>query len=214
MRPVNLLPVGERNVRRGPFTKKRLAIAGAVGAVGLMGYWGVSLQQRAGGLDRQISALEDEKASISARSARLASANKGWSEVQKRRLTTALIIQARPDWERAIRRVSGVMPSQIWLTSLKAAPPSGAQAPPAATPGKGTQIPAPDGGLALDGFAFTPKQVATAMSRLASLPGLGEPRLKVVERQIRGNRPVIHFTIDIPLDGTSAPADAATKVKP
>lgn len=214
MRPVNLLPVEERNIRSGPFTRKRMAIVGAVAFVGCIGYWGFSLHQTAGGLDRQIASLEDERSSITAQSAKLAAANNAWSAVQKRQVTTALIITARPDWERVIRRVSGVMPSQVWLTSLKADPPSGTPATAAATPGQGTQIPAVDGGVHLDGFAFNPTQIAMAMTRLAALPGLGEPRLKLAERQIRGNRPVTHFTIDIPLDVSSDRADVATKVNP
>jgi hypothetical protein len=55
-------------------------------------------------------------------------------------------------------------------------------------------------GLHLDGFAYTQTQVALLMARAKTVPGLGEPHLTTSAVQNRGDRTVIQFVIDMPID--------------
>lgn len=203
MRSVNLLPPAQR---RGPGfsgggAKAPLAIAGAVLALGGMGYWGYSVHSAVGQAEKDVAAATIERDDLQSQIGAFQEAQAREAAQATRRGAVVGLVQGRVNWERVVRDLSAVMPRQVWLTNLKgeteiAVTPTGA---PAATgPAQGdANVPR---GIHLDGYAFTQSQVALLMARASAVSGLGEPRLASSEVQLQGGRTVVHFVIDIPID--------------
>jgi Tfp pilus assembly protein PilN len=193
---VNLLPAG----RRGPrgFGSAKGAAAGlvAVAAVGAMGWWGWSLRAEKADLGEQLTALQAQEADLTTRLGAFADVQAQAERAAAERQLVVGLTLARVNWERVVRNVATVMPRQVWLTKLKGATPNLGVT--AATPGQApTEVPV---GLHVEGFAYTHRQVALAMVRVASVPGLGEPRLARAQRQTIDGRTVVRFEIDAALD--------------
>ncbi len=202
MRAVNLLPPAQRRTPGLSGTKKKpLAVAGAVLAIGAVGYWGYSV-------NAEVDQVKDEVATASAERDALRDQLGAFQQAQARDAAQAVrrgavvgLVAGRVNWERLVRDLSAVMPRQVWLTNIRGEAPA---ASPTATAAPAGTTGTPDGtiptGIHLDGFAYTQGQVALLMARAAAVPGLGEPRLASSEVQERGDREVIHFVIDIPID--------------
>lgn len=200
MRAVNLLP---RTGRRQPGFKgvrAPLAVAGAVVAIGAMGYWGWSAHQDVDAAKADVASATAEREELQAQLGAFRQADARESVQRLRRGAIVGLASGRVNWERLVRDLSAAMPRQVWLTNLKGEtePAGAATAAAAAAPGS------PDAtvpkGVHLDGFTFTQRQVALLMARAATVPGLGEPRLASSETQEIGGRTVVHFVIDIPID--------------
>ena len=83
----------------------------------------------------------------------------------------------RVAWERILREVSAVLPSDLWLTGIVADAGAGAN------------------GLRLRGYATDQAGVALALTRLALVPDLTAVRLERSERARLGGRQVARFSI-------------------
>lgn len=220
MKPVNLLPAGQRtrSVRVKP-TRKGMMGVGIVAAVAGMGYWGFSINQQVGDIETQISSAEAEKSALEAQIGAFAAVQRHQATQERKKGLVVGLTQARVNWERIIRDTATVMPRQTWLTSLKADSPGLATAPVAVptTPPAGTQAasapsgagvptptPAPTSGppsgLHLDGYAYNHRQVAILMVRLGAVSGLGEPKLSSSTAEGKGGRNIVKFLIDVPID--------------
>jgi hypothetical protein len=101
----------------------------------------------------------------------------------------------------------------VWLTALSG------ETDPVDTTAVASTAPAPNKdnstvakGIHRDGFAYNQRQVAQLMSRVATVPGLGEPRLATSEVQPMPTRNVVHFVIDIPIDQRAQDRPTLTQV--
>jgi Tfp pilus assembly protein PilN len=223
MKAVNLLPQTQRRTPGVKGAKIPLAVAGAVVVLGSMGYWGYSVHSDVGAVKDQVAAASIERDGLRDQLGAYQVAQARVSAQAIRRGAVVGLAEGRINWERLVRDVSAVMPRQVWLTNLKGETDPASATPAAATPNTGnTVVPR---GVHLDGFAYTQSQVALLMTRVATVPGLGEARLATSETQNQGGRDVVHFVIDIPIDQraqdrptltpTSAqPAAATTGVTP
>lgn len=202
MRSVNLLPQTQR--RRPGFSGSRtqLAIAGAVVVVGLMAFWGYSLHSQVDSAKTDVAEATVQRDALRDQLGAYQQLQTKQAAQEVRRGAIAGLVSGRTNWERLVRDLSAVMPAQIWLTNLKGetdiAPVGAAAVTATATPATNdTSVPK---GVHLDGFAYTQKQVALLMARVATVPGVGDPRLTTSETQDRGDRTIIHFVIDMPID--------------
>ncbi len=225
MRAVNLLPQTERRAPGFTRAKKPLAVAGAVVALGAVGYWGHSVQGQADQAREDVAAASAERDGLRTQLGAFQQAQARDAALSVRRGAVVGLVAGRVNWERLVRDLSAVMPRQVWLTNLKGEtdPAAALGAGATAAPNVGnTVVPR---GIHLDGFAYTQSQVALLMARAATVPGLGEPRLATSDAQMQGARSVIHFVIDIPIDQraqdrptltpvSSAPAPATSGVTP
>jgi Tfp pilus assembly protein PilN len=198
MRAVNLLPQTQR--RKPGFKGARipLAIAGAAVVLGSLGYWGYSVHAEVGTVKDQVAAASIERDGLRDQLGAFQQAQTRVSAQAVRRGAVVGLAQGRVNWERVVRDLSAVMPRQVWLTNLRGEAPADTAtgAAPVANTGN-TVLPR---GVHLDGFAYTQSQVALLMSRVSTVPGLGEARLATSETQDQGGRTVVHFVLDIPID--------------
>jgi Tfp pilus assembly protein PilN len=194
MRAVNLLP-GDARRRRGGSkpSKGLLAGVGAVAVLGSMGYWGYSIHSSVGAAETQLAVEQARGAELQGQLGVYQQIDARKAEQQARKGAVVALTAARVNWERVIRDVATVTPRQVWYTNVKVE-----------TPGlgsTGSSVPgAPVAAVHLDGFSHNQRQVAILMVRVGAVPGLGEPMLTSSTVQMKGNRRVIHFVIDIPID--------------
>jgi Tfp pilus assembly protein PilN len=237
MKPVNLLPSGQRTRRIAVKpTRKGMIGVGIVAAVAGMGYWGFSINQQVGDVESQIAAAQSETSSLQAQVGAYAAVQQHQATQERKKGLVVGLANARINWERIIRDTATVMPRQTWLTSLKGDSPGLSTTPvplaaPETTPsGAGTTTPTPaptsgvPTGLHLNGYAYNHRQVAIMMVRLGSVPGLAEPKLTSSTGEARGGRKVVQFQIDVPIDqraqdrptliASNTPASSSTPVQP
>lgn len=199
MRAVNLLPQTQRRTPGLKGTKTSLAIAGAVVALGAMGYWGYSVHSDVNTVKDQVASAAVERDGLRDQLGAFQQAQARVAAQAVRRGAVVGLVEGRVNWERLVRDLSAVMPRQVWLTNLKGET-EAAAATAAAPAGPNTNNAVVPRGIHLDGFAYTQDQVALLMSRITTVSGLGEPRLATSETQDRGDRTIIHFVLDIPID--------------
>jgi Tfp pilus assembly protein PilN len=122
MRPVNLIPPEDRRGERAPMRTGPLAyVIVAVLAVALVAVTATVL------IGNQVSDRKAEKASLEAQvaeaeaeAARLSSFADFASLQQAREQTVSSLAQSRFDWERVLRELAIVIPSDVWLINLSA----------------------------------------------------------------------------------------------
>ena len=198
MRAVNLLPQTGRRAPGFRGGKGPLLALGAVAAVAAVGYWGWSSHQAVGDAERDVAAAVAERDDLQRRLGAFQQADAREAEQRLRQGAIVGLAAGRVNWERLVRELATVMPRDTWLTNLRGEADDPATVAAAAT-AAGPNAAAPRG-VRLDGFAYNQRRVAQLMARADAVPGLGEPRLTTSEVQARGDRKVIHFVIDIPID--------------
>ncbi len=122
MRPVNLIPAEERRgsqapMRTGPVPYLLVGILVAV----LMGVTALVLtgNQIAESKD-EVAQLQREEAAAKARAERLVAFTQFEALHEQRLATIASLADSRFDWERVMRELSLILPSDVWLVSLNA----------------------------------------------------------------------------------------------
>jgi Tfp pilus assembly protein PilN len=214
MRAVNLLPRNQGIAGTLTGDRPRLLIVAAAVAVAAMGFWAYSASQSADSVAAQLSQAQAQKLALDQQVAALSV----YSQRQQAEAAQAAVVgqlaAARIDWERVIRDVITVLPSGVWVNTINGSLPttatgaSGANS--AATPGT---LPQPDTtapqGLHIVGDAFTQGEVADTLARLATVPGLGTPRLASSQSTPTSSKTIIAFTIDIPVDAQALDVSAA-----
>ncbi len=112
-------------------------------------------------------------------------------------------LNGRVAWDRVLREVSLVMPSDVWLSSLTLQAPNAATAIPdtgttgtttPATTTPSTAPPAPSD-FVMNGKSFSHVGVARLMSRLALVPDLDRITLNHSTRATTGSRPSVEFSV-------------------
>jgi Tfp pilus assembly protein PilN len=122
MRPVNLIPKEERrdkaSIRSGPVAYLLVgALALALGAVTLV----VLTNNKIADRKTTISQLKQQEAAAKARSDALAPFASFNSMEEQRTATIQSLADSRFDWERVMRELARVIPSDVWLTDLSGA---------------------------------------------------------------------------------------------
>lgn len=202
MKSVNLLPQTQRRTPGFKGSRTQIAAVGAVVLVGAMGFWGYSLHSQVDQAKKDVEVASIERDGLRDQLGAYQQAQTRQAAQEVRSGAVVGLVAGRTNWERIVRDLSAVMPHQVWLTNLKG---ETAIVPAGTAPVTATATPALNDatvpqGVHLDGFAYTQKQVALLMARANTVAGLGEPRLTTSEVQEAGDRTVIHFVIDMPID--------------
>ena len=198
MRAVNLLP--RQLVEQKRDRPNAVALGAAIGgaAVLLVLVAGFLLANRS--VDRQRQALADARAVLAATPAHKVSAKTQafrqtvLTQREQRSLALAAAIGKRVAWDRILRRVSLVMPDDVWLQSLIGSVPLDS-APAVATTTTPSALPATATALTIQGYTYSQDGVARLLERLAVVPDLQNVQLQNSQSQQIGNQTVINFTI-------------------
>jgi len=122
MRPVNLIPPDQRRgsqaqLRSGPLAYVLVAAlaAGLLGVVALV-LTGNQISER----KSEVATLEAEDAKVAAKAERLAAFIQ-FQELREQRVATMTsLADSRFDWDRVMQEFALILPSDVWLVSLKA----------------------------------------------------------------------------------------------
>lgn len=188
MRPVNLIPPEERRdkgtVRTGPIAYLLVgSLALALAAVTLLVLTDNKISDRKG----EITELETQEAAAQQRANGLAPFAQFASLEEQRTATVKSLADSRFDWERVLRELALVMPSDIWLTELSGGVGSSDPAAASAAPAGGeTSVPgAPS--LSLTGCGTGHESVAGFLSALRDIDGVTRVGLVRSERPTGDN---------------------------
>ena len=172
MRPVNLIPPEDRRgdqapLRRGPLAylllgALALALVGVVSLVLL----GNQVSEREG----ELAKLKGEDAALAAKAAKLASYTQFQALSEARVQTVQSLADSRFDWERVLRELALVLPSDVSLNSLDASASGGEGGGSGGSSSLGGSITGPS--LALDGCAHGQDGVAGFITALKDIDGV------------------------------------------
>ncbi|MET0305147.1 MAG: PilN domain-containing protein [Solirubrobacterales bacterium] len=122
MRPINLIPPEERRGENAPLRTGPLAyvVLGAlvlllVGVIALV-LAGNQISER----ETEVAKLEREDTKAAAKAQRLAAYTQFQQMSEQRVATVSDLADSRFDWERVMRELSLVLPTDVWLTGLVA----------------------------------------------------------------------------------------------
>lgn len=120
MRPVNLIPIEDRRgatpkMRGGPLAYIVLAalIALLAGVTAT-----VITSNKISASKTEVARLESEKQATAAKATRLAAYTQFQQVHDQRIATVTKLANSRFDWERVVRELSLILPSDVWLTNL------------------------------------------------------------------------------------------------
>jgi Tfp pilus assembly protein PilN len=122
VRPVNLIPAEERRGEQAPLRTGALVylVVGAFVAI-LVGVTAMVLMgNKIADRETEVTQLQREDAVVSAQARRLASYTQFRTLSEQRVQTISSLADSRFDWERVMRELSLVLPSDVWLVDLTA----------------------------------------------------------------------------------------------
>lgn len=172
MRPVNLIPPEERPGGRRPMRGGPLAyivvgaLAAAVIGVTVLAVTNNQISDR----KAEIATLESEKSVYEARAQALDAYTQFHTLSQQRLATVASLADSRFDWQRVMRELALVLPSDVWLTSLTGTASPGATAAGGASISLRASIPGP--ALEIVGCASSQDAVAGFVQALKDIDGV------------------------------------------
>ena len=219
MRPVNLIPPEERPGERRPMRGGPLAyiVVGALAAAVI----GVAVlavtENQISDSKAEIAQLEEETAAVEARAQALAAYTQFHALREQRIATVTSLANSRFDWQRVMRELALILPSDVWLTNLSG------------TAGPGVSIDGGGGGSlrgAIAGPAFELSGCASDHDSVAgfvqALEGIdGVTRVGVQSSAIGDSgeagagagceaaTSIAQFQMVVAFDAAPAPADAA-----
>jgi Tfp pilus assembly protein PilN len=123
MRPVNLIPPEQRHGQQAPLRSGPLAyivvgaLALALAAVAALVLTNNQIADR----ESEVARLTQEDAAAAARATRLAAYTQFRILGEQRVATVQSLADSRFDWERVMRELALILPSDVWLTDLSAA---------------------------------------------------------------------------------------------
>ncbi|MCB0882622.1 MAG: PilN domain-containing protein [Thermoleophilia bacterium] len=207
MQAINLLPAktGRQGLSlSGGNRKQSAAVLGAVALLAAVGYMGFTARQDASAAGEELAAAQADNQVMNAQLQQLLAADQQANKQEARRGVLVSLTAARINWERLIRDSVTVMPrKRVSLVKVTATSPTEvAAAPTPTTPGATAQPQTAQAvqGLHLEGLAYTQDDVAHMIARLGAVPGLGTPRVTSSDVVKRGNRWVVSFIVEIPVD--------------
>jgi Tfp pilus assembly protein PilN len=166
MRPVNLIPADQQRssktpIRTGPIAYLLVgALAIGLGLVTML----VLTNNKIADHKTEIANLEAQQAAATQKAQQFASFTNFASLEQSRRQTVANLADSRFDWERVMRELSRVLPSNVWLTDLTGTAGGGTDA--------ASGAPASGPTLTISGCAVTQDGVAGFLSALRDIDGV------------------------------------------
>jgi Tfp pilus assembly protein PilN len=169
MRPVNLIPAGDRHGESAPLRTGPVAYI-VVGAL-VLALAGVTMMVLADNkiTDRksELAQVESEDAAAKARAESLASYTQFAALHEERVATIASLADSRFDWERVMRELALILPHDVWLTTLEAAASSKLGG---GTSGLGASVAGPS--LVIEGCAAGQDAVAGFVTALKDIDGV------------------------------------------
>lgn len=170
MRPVNLIPLEERRGEQAPLRSGPLAyiFLGALVAVLVAVTALVLVNNQISDRKSDVAQLKREDALAKARAERLAAYTQFQNLREQRVATVTSLADSRFDWERVMRELSLILPSNVWLVSLDAS------ASPEAGGGSGSSLrnSAPGPALELSGCTTGQEDVARFVTALKDIDGV------------------------------------------
>lgn len=219
MRPVNLIPPESRRGQRTPLRAGALSygvvavLVIAVVAVTAIVLTGNSISEKEG----ELAALESEKQAAQAEASALAPYAEFASLRVERQNTISALAQSRFDWERVLRELALVLPSDVWLIRV-----SGTATPDAAIEGAEDQLRAGVSGpaLSLIGCGSSQEAVAGFAAALEDIDGVtrvGVAKSEMPEDIVSGSTSddcrtrdfITRFEMTAAFDEVPTPATAA-----
>lgn len=176
MRPVNLIPAEERRGQRAPLRSGPLAyillgaLVAALAGVSAL----VILNNQIGERESKLSQLHREDAAAKAQAERLAAYTQFRAMSEERVATVASLASSRFDWERVMRELSLVLPTNVWLVGLTATAAPGITVDGGGSGGSGGALrgSAPGPALELSGCATGQEAVAGFVTALRDIDGV------------------------------------------
>lgn len=187
MRPVNLIPLEERRGEQAPLRSGPLAyvVVGVLVAV-LAGVTALVLtNNEIAEHETEIAKLEREDAAATAKAERLAAYTQFQSLSEQRVATVASLADSRFDWERVMRELALVLPSDVWLVGLSASATPGSGG--GGGGGSGLRGAAPGPALELSGCAKGQEGVAGFVTALKDIEGVTRVGVQSSELPDAGN---------------------------
>jgi len=175
MRPVNLIPPEQRRgdqaqLRTGPLM---YIVLGALALVLLGVTMLVLTGNRIADSKAEVATLKQEDAVAAAEAKKLAAFTQFRTLSEQRTATVRTLADSRFDWERVMRELSLVLPSNVWLTSLSAsATSSTAVGGEGGGGGSGLRGAVPGPALELSGCASGQEAVAEFVTALEDIDGV------------------------------------------
>ena len=178
MRPVNLIPPEERRGEKAPTRTGPLAyVIVAVLGVALLAVTATILtSNQIADRKAEKTSLEAQVSQAQAEARRLQSFSDFATLQQARELTVTSLAQSRFDWQRVLRELAIVIPSDVWLTNLNAkasaaaAAPSSSSSSSSSSSGAATSISGPS--LDIQGCAPGHDAVASFLAALHDIDGV------------------------------------------
>jgi Tfp pilus assembly protein PilN len=208
MKAVNLLP-RTQGINGLANDRPKLLIAGAAVAIAAMGIWAFSANQSADSAAAQLRAAQVHKVVLDQQVAALSVYSQRQQTIASQQQVVNELAAGRTDWERLVRDVVTVLPSGVSLSAINASLPTASTAASTPTASGQSNTTAPQG-MHIAGDAFTQTEVAITLARLATIPGLGTPRLGQSQVSNSGGTNVVSFTIDIPINPQALDVAAST----
>jgi Tfp pilus assembly protein PilN len=177
MRAVNLLPKdGVDSGRRLPAPPVLVACGGVVLVTVVLAMLFLSASSKVGSAQRELSALQAQYDAIPAPPPASPVVSQLPQQRQARVGALAAALGQRVDWDRVLREVSQVTPSDVWLTQVNAQAPSlvAATQAGAGPPTLGVSLPT---GIVIQGCTYSQEAVAVFLARLDVVPDLSSMTL-------------------------------------
>jgi len=176
MRPVNLIPPEQRRgdhaqLRTGPLM---YVVLGALALVLIGVTMLVLTDNRIADSKAEVATLKREDAAAAAEAKKLAAFTQFRTLSEQRISTVRSLADSRFDWERVMRELSLVLPSNVWLTSLSASASPSASISGAEGAGGGSGLRGAVAGPALElsGCASGQEAVAEFVTALEDIDGV------------------------------------------
>lgn len=187
MRPVNLIPPEDRRGDQAPLRTGALVylVVGAFVAI-LVGVTAmVLIGNRIAERENEVVSLQREDAAASTQAARLAPYTRFQAISEQRVATVSSLADSRFDWERVMRELALVLPTNVWLIDLTASAAPGASVEGGGGSSGGSlrdSVPGP--ALQLNGCAASQTAVAGFVTSLKDIDGV--TRVGVESSEIAG----------------------------
>ena len=207
IRAINLLPAdAQTGTRRRPGKTQILVPAAIAVPVVALAAMFLPAHSAVGSKQTELDSLKAELSTLPAPTA--AGIDQGVKGEQARRAAVvADVLSKRASWDRVLRDVSLVLPSDVWLNSVQGTVPAPLSTPVDIAAATSTAKPAPTAlvaavpGIRLIGRTYSQAGVARMLARVATVPTLGNVTLTRSGLVKAGDRNVIEFEIAANLRG-------------
>ena len=192
MRAVNLLPCEEKQPRKRLSGVAQVAIVSPILVGSLLAALYLLASSKVNDNKTTLRQLQDEVTALPAPVSQPPVNPQLAVEREQRLAALSAALQGRMAWDRILREVSAVLPSDVWLSTLTATAPTAA---PEGATGSTSTPPTLGTPLSLAGYTYSQEGVARLLSRLAIVPDLqGVKLVQSAETTLSGSS-VVSFSI-------------------